>query len=104
MGQISKNFQVYFVHINFLINRRKKIYNRAEELYCDATIFVFQLFVIYLPEKKRNWKMAQACRLSPTVYLMYYIFICATFCLKHGNYASCLTQLNSFIYAYLCAQ
>ena len=41
LGQISKNFQVYFINIHFLRNPMKKIYNRAKELYCDATIFVF---------------------------------------------------------------
>ena len=41
LGQISKNFQVYFIHINFLRNQTKKIYNRAKELYYDATIFIF---------------------------------------------------------------
>ena len=30
----------------------KKIYNRAKELYCDATIFVFWFFIVYLPKKK----------------------------------------------------
>ena len=41
LGQISKNFQVYFIHINFFLNQTKIIYNRAKELYCNATIFVF---------------------------------------------------------------
>ena len=39
LGQMSKNFQVYFIHINFFKEPIKKIYNRAKELYCDATIF-----------------------------------------------------------------
>ena len=42
------------------------MYNRAKELYCDATIFVSWFFIVYLPKKNRNWKMAQGCRLSPT--------------------------------------
>ena len=41
LGQMPKNFQVYFIHINFFKKPNKKIYNRAKELYCDATIFVF---------------------------------------------------------------
>ena len=40
LGQMSKKFQVYFIHINFF-KKPKKIENRAKELYCDATIFVF---------------------------------------------------------------
>ena len=41
LSQMSTNFQVYFIHINFFKKPNKKIYNRAKELYCDATIFVF---------------------------------------------------------------
>ena len=41
LGQMSKNFQVYFIHINFFHKPNKKIYDRAKELYCEATIFVF---------------------------------------------------------------
>ena len=40
LGQMSKNFQVYFIHIIFFTKPNKKIYYRAKELYCDATIFV----------------------------------------------------------------
>ena len=38
----------------FLKNQTKKIDNRAEELYCDAIIFVFLFFIFYLPEKNGN--------------------------------------------------
>ena len=41
------------------------MYNIAKELYCDATIFVFRFFIVYLPKENGNWKMAQGCRLSP---------------------------------------
>ena len=41
LGQMSKTFQVYFLHINFFKKSNNKIYNRAKKLYCDATIFVF---------------------------------------------------------------
>ena len=34
LGQMSTNFQ------------KKKIYNGAKELYCDATIFVFWFFIV----------------------------------------------------------
>ena len=67
LGQMSKNFQVHFIDILFFKKPNKKIYNRAKELYCDATIFVFRFFIVYLPRKNGNWKMAQGCRLSPNL-------------------------------------
>ena len=33
LGQMSKNVQVYFIHINFFKKPNKKIYNKAKELY-----------------------------------------------------------------------
>ena len=44
-----------------------KFFYTAKELYCDATIFVFSFFIVYLPKKNGNWKMVQGCRLSPTL-------------------------------------
>ena len=41
LGQMLENFQVYFIHINLFKKSNKKIYNKAKELYCDATIFAF---------------------------------------------------------------
>ena len=41
LGQVSKNFQVYSIDRNFFKKPNKKIYNRAKELYCGATIFIF---------------------------------------------------------------
>ena len=41
------------------------MFNIATELYCDATIFVFWIFIVYFPKKNGNWNMAQGCRLSP---------------------------------------
>ena len=41
LGQMLKNFQVYFKHINYFKKPNKKIYNRTKELYCDVTIFIF---------------------------------------------------------------
>ena len=61
LGEISKKFQVYFIHIIFFKKTDKKINNRAKELYCDATIFVFWLFIVYLPKKK--WKLKNGSRL-----------------------------------------
>ena len=53
LGQISTKFQVYFIHIHFFKKPNKKIHNRAKELYCDATIFVFRFFIVYLPKKSK---------------------------------------------------
>ena len=53
LGQMSTNFQVYFIHLNFFNKPNKKIYNRAKELYCDATIFFLILFCI-LAKKNGN--------------------------------------------------
>ena len=49
----------------YVCDDKVKIYNRAKELYCNATIFVFLFSIVYLPKKNGNWKMAQGCRLSP---------------------------------------
>ena len=68
LSQMSKNFQVYVIHINFFKKPNKKIDNRAKELYWDTTIFVFWFVIVYLQKKNGNWKMAQGCRLSPTLY------------------------------------
>ena len=70
LSQMSKNFQVYFIPQIFLRNQMKKIYNRAKELYCDATIFVFYFFIVYLPKKNGNWIIAQGCRLSLNLRLV----------------------------------
>ena len=70
VGQMSKNFQVYFIHINFF----KKPNNTFLE-YCDATIFVFWFFIDCLPKENGNCKMAQGCRLSSTPFF----FACCTF-------------------------
>ena len=66
--QMSKNFQVYFIYINFF-KIPKKNYNRAKELYCDTTIFVFWFFTVYLTKKNGNWKIAQGCHLSRTTLI-----------------------------------
>ena len=57
---MSKNFQVYFIHINFFKKPTKKNYNRAKELYCDATIFRFWFFIVYLPKKMETEKWPKA--------------------------------------------
>ena len=59
LGQLSKNFQVYFIHINFLKKPNEKIYNRAEELYCDATIFFLILYCL-LAQKMDTEKWLKA--------------------------------------------
>ena len=67
LGQMSKNFQVYFIHIIFFKKPNKKIYYRAKELYCDATIFVFWLFIVYLSKKMEIEKWPKAAD-SPRLF------------------------------------
>ena len=54
LGKMSKNFQVHFIHVIFL--RRKKNYNRAKQLYCDATIIIFRFFIVQFPKKMKTEK------------------------------------------------
>ena len=56
LGQMSKDFQVYFMHINLFEKPNQKIYNIAKELYCDTTIFVFWFFIVNLPKKMETEK------------------------------------------------
>ena len=60
------------------------MYNGAKELYCDATVFVFWFFIVYLPKKKNeNWNMAQGSMLlhlftlviTYKSYIIQYIYI-----------------------------
>ena len=76
LGQMSKNFQVYVIHIHFFKKPNKKIYNRAKKLYCDATIFVFDCFLSTCQKKK--WKLKNGPRLPALPYFFYfslYIFL-----------------------------
>ena len=57
--QIAKKFQVYFIHI-ISFKKPKKIDNRANELYCDATIFVVRFFIVYLSKKMETEKWPNA--------------------------------------------
>ena len=66
-GQMSKKFQVYFIHIHFFKKPNKKTYNRAKELYCGATIFVFWFIIVYLPKKKK-WKLKYGPRLPALLH------------------------------------
>ena len=38
----------------WLIKNLIKKFNRPKELYCDATMFVFRFFIVYLPKKNGN--------------------------------------------------
>ena len=73
LGQMSKKFPVYFIHINFFLKPNKQIYSRAKKLYCVAIIFVFWFFIVYLPKKNGNWKMAQGCRLPYIRRILFFI-------------------------------
>ena len=47
------------------------MYNRAKELYCDAIMFVFWFFIVYLPKKMKIEKWPKAAD-SP-LRLFYYV-------------------------------
>ena len=53
LGQMSKNFQAYFIHINLFEKPNKKIY---KELYCDATIFFLILYCLLAKKKMETEK------------------------------------------------
>ena len=99
LGQMPKNFQVYFIHMNLLRNQ-KKIYNRAKESYCDATIFVFRFFIVYLPKKMKTEKWPNAAD-SPLHII--HLFSCENFSVlpvifihkvKNKNFTVRFQQLN----------
>ena len=52
--EAAASFQVYFMHINFFEKPNKKIYDRAKELYFDATIFVLYLLLSTCQKKNGN--------------------------------------------------
>ena len=60
LGQMSSNFQVYFIHISVLKNQTVKNYNRAKKLHSGATRFVFRFFIVYLPKKMETEKWPKA--------------------------------------------
>ena len=60
LGRTSKNFQVYFIHINFFKKPNKKIYNRAKELYRDATIFFLIHYCLLNQKKMETEKWSKA--------------------------------------------
>ena len=60
LGHMSKNFQVYFIRINSFKNTKQKILQWSHELYCDATIFVFWIFIVDLPKKMEIEKWPKA--------------------------------------------
>ena len=66
LGPDVKKISSYFIHIHSFKKPNIKIYNRAKELYCDATIFVFRFFIVYFPKKK--WKLRNGPRLPTLPY------------------------------------
>ena len=55
LGPDVKNFSS-LLYTYKLRNQTKKVCNKAKELYCDATIFVFRFFILYLPKKMETEK------------------------------------------------
>ena len=57
---VKKCSSSFYTYKFFLRNQIKKIYNRAKELYCDATIFVCPFFIVYLSKKMETEKWPKA--------------------------------------------
>ena len=89
LGHMSEKFQVYFIHINFFKYQINKIFNRAKEFYCDATILVSLFSIVYLPKKK--WKLKKGSRLPTLPYIHFPLYItfllifACNFCVKGCN-------------------
>ena len=66
-AKCRKKFQFYFIHINFFKKPNKKNYNRAKELYCNATIFVFDYLLSTCPKKMETEKWHKAA-VSPVQF------------------------------------
>ena len=59
LGPHVKKFSSLFIHINFFKKSNKKNYNRAKELYCDATIFFLILYCLFAKKMKtEKWPKA----------------------------------------------
>ena len=77
IGNIPDIFLQYsalcgFIHIHFLRNQTKKIYNRAKELHCDATVFVTWFCIAYLPKKLETEKWPKAAN-SPLHWIKKFV-------------------------------
>ena len=64
LGQMSKNFQVYFIHINFFKKPNKK-FTIEPKSYTAMLLYLFFDSLLSTCPKKWKLKMAQGCRLSP---------------------------------------
>ena len=65
------------------------MYNRAKELYCDTTIFVFWFFIVYLPKTMEAEKWPEAAD-SPLLTVIH--IIC------DEKYYSCPIYFNFWMY------
>ena len=78
---MSKNFQVYFIHINFFKKPNKKFTIESKSYTVMLLYFFFNSLLSTCPKKNGKWKMAQRCRLSPIllptlpyIAFFYYVF------------------------------
>ena len=49
LGQMSKNFQVYFIHINFFKKPNKKNVQQSQKFILRCYYIFFLFFIVYLP-------------------------------------------------------
>ena len=101
--KISK-FTLYIFF--FFKKPNKKNYNRAKELSCDATIFVFWFFIVYFLKKieTKKWPKAANFPLPRQWTLIYWAknFVCCWGTGVGSQYFMCdsTTGSPSFIYLY----
>ena len=60
LGQDVKKISSLLYTYNFFKKQTKKIYNRAKELYCYATVFVFDSLLSTCPKKMETEKWSKA--------------------------------------------
>ena len=82
LGPEVKKFSSLLYTHTFFLKPNKKNYNTAKELYCDRTIFVFWLFIVYSHRKMgtEKWPKATKSPLHSVLKLLIYCNWCSIFC------------------------
>ena len=64
--QMSKNFKVYFIHINFSKKPNNKIYNRAKDRVILRCCYIY-FWILYCLLTQKKWKLKNGPR-PPTLF------------------------------------
>ena len=75
LGQMSKNFHFYFIHIKFLKKPNKKKLHQSQRVIQRCYYICFKIFYCLLTKKNGNWKMTQGCRLAPMPHKLTFGYI-----------------------------